>query len=51
MKGRNQGEKEMGEEGRGRGERELEKEKISMKCEILHECLFYSGIYNSLFPG
>jgi hypothetical protein len=49
MKGRRQ--RERGEERGGRGEGELEKEKISMKCEISYECLFHSGIYNSFFPG
>jgi hypothetical protein len=34
MKGRRQGEQERGEERGGRGEGELEKEKISMNCEI-----------------
>ena len=44
MKGRDQGEETLGEEGGGRGEGELEEEKISMRCEISYECLFYSGI-------
>jgi hypothetical protein len=39
----------LGEEGGGRGEGEIEKEKISMECEMSRECLFYSDIYNRFF--
>jgi len=44
MKGRGQGEEARGEGGGGRGEGELEDERISMKCEISYECLFYGDI-------